>query len=343
MSQVIESGQGTLNYGKQSGKGTIATAATTTQVFAKPKWFDGQLGAKETLGNEEYVDGNRWGSPSEYVDTVLGEVGDLTIQAQPTTAPLYWAQLLGKDTVTGSADPWTHTITSAGTSGAYGTWWQKTGAAVGPLREAYFDTKIGKLVQTASDKQNPMHLVLSILALQLETYAADPAKTEDTSDPYYFPETEGFVEFDGSVSADVNEEMIEADTGAKPYWPNSIAPTQIIEGKGTIVRTIKTIITDINLKKFLKGIYGSEAPSTGSKPVKSVFYSVMKTKYEKSATRKITYESPRVAVDPKDFVIGAQREGGQIDISFGGQCLKGLSAEPALTIIALSGDELSYA
>jgi hypothetical protein len=342
MSQVIESGQGTLNYGKQPAKGTIAVAATTTAVYSKPKWFDGALGSKDTLGNEEFVDGNRWGSPSEFTDTVLGEVGDLTIQAQPTSGPFFWAQLLGKDTVTGSVDPWTHTITTAGTSGAYGTWWQKTGAAVGPLREAYFDSKVSKLVQTSSDKQNVMHLALGILALQLETYETDPAKTEDTSDPYYFPESEGAVEFDGAVSSDVNEEMIEADTGAKPYWPNSIAPTQIIEGKGTIVRSLKTIVTDVTLKKYLKAVYGSESPAVKSKPTKSVFYAVLKSKYEKSATRRVTFESPRVAIDPKDFVIGAQREGGEIDIAFGGQALKE-GATPAMTIVALSGDELSYA
>lgn len=349
MSQVIEGGIGTANYCKQaSGKGTIAVAATTTQIASKPKWEDGALQSLQTLGSEEYIDGNRWGSPSMYVDTVGGAVGTITIQAQPSSGGLFMAQLLGKDTVTGSADPWTHTITSAGTSGAYGTWWQKTGEAVGPLKEAYFDSKIGKLVMTCSDKQNPMHYALDIVALQgPQIYGTAPAKTEDTSDPFYWPETEAsgtsFVELDGHAFTEVNEETLEADTGMKPWWGNSTRPTQLIEGKGTIVRGLHMIATDETLKRYNKAIYGSESPTEGTQPQKAVYYAVVKTKYEKSATRKVTFESPRVAIDPKDMVIGAQREGGEIPIMFGGNALKGLSGEAALSVIVLSGDELSYA
>lgn len=348
MSQVIESGIGSLNYGKQTAKGTIATAATVTSVYSQPKWFDGVLGAKDTAGEEEYIDGQRWGSPSVYVDTVGGQVGTLAIQAQPSTAALYMAQLLGKDTVTGAGDPWTHTITSAGTAGAYGTWWQKTGSAVGPVREAYFDSKIAKLVMTCSDKQNPMHYALDILALQAaETYTVDPAKTQDTADPYYWPETEAAgvstVELDGAAFTEVNEEVLEADTGMKAWWGNSQKPTQLIEGKGTIVRALHMIATDETIKKYRKALYGEEAPAAGKQPIKAIFYALFKTKYEKSATRKITYESPRVAIDAKDLAIGAHREGGEIPLVFAGKAEKGLSAEPALTVVALSGDAETYA
>jgi hypothetical protein len=343
MTQVIEAGIGRLNYGKQTLKGTIAVAATTTAVYSRVKWFDGMLGAKATLGEEEYIDGNRFGSPSEYVDVVGGSVGTVTIQSQPTTGALFLGQLLGKDTVTGSVDPWTHTITSGGTSGSYGTWWQRTGETIGPIKEAYFDSKISKLAMTCSDKQNPMHYAMDILCLQpAETYTTEPAKTEDASDPYYWTESEAAgvskVELDGVAFSEVNEEVLEIDTGMKAYWGNSQKPSQLVEGKGTIVRAFHMIATDEAIKKSL---YGEEAPAAGKQPAKAVFYAVMKSVYEKSATRKITFESPRVAIDAKDLAIGAQREGGEIPLVFAGKALKGVSAEPALTVVALSADETS--
>lgn len=343
MSNVIESGIGTLNYGKQSAKGTIATAATVTAGFDQPKWFDGVLGAKKILGEEEFVDGQRFGSPAQYTDTVGGAVGTLTIQAQPENGGLYAAQLLGSDVVTGSVDPWTHTASSAGTSGAWATWWQKVGATVGPHRELYSDSKIAKLMMTCSDKQKTMHYAMDIASLNpAQVYAVDAAKTQATTDPYYWTETTGAVTFDGTVLSEISEETLEVDTGLKPFYGNSIAPVQLIEGKGTIVSTLKTIVTDETRLKYNKAIYGEAEPAAGKQPVKAVFFAAAKTVYEKSATRKLTIERPRIAVKPDEMVIGAQREGGEIDISFGGSCLKE-GATAALTIIVLSGEEHSYA
>lgn len=343
MSTVIESGQGALNYGKQSAKGTVATAATVTVGFDRPKWFDGVLSAKKTLGDEEYIDGNRFGSPVTYVDTIGGLVGTLTIQAQPENAALHTAQLLGVDTVTGSADPWTHTQTSAGTSGAWGTWWQKVGATVGPQRELYSDSKTAKLMLTCGEKQKVMHFALDIACLNPgQIYTTDPAKTEVATDPFYWPETSGSVEFDGSVFSDISEETLEVDTGMKPFYANELKPAQLIEGKGTIVSTLKTVVTDVTLAEYRKAIYGEASPAAGKVPVKTVFYASAKSTYTKSATRTFTIERPRIAVKPDEMAVGPQREGGEIDIAFGGSCLKEGST-PALTIIALTGEEKSYA
>lgn len=343
MSQVIESGIGTLNYGKQSAKGTPATAAEVIVGYNRPKWFDGQLKPGTVLGSEEYVDGSRFGSPAQWVDAVGGMVGSITIQAQPENAGLYMAQLLGTDTVTGAGDPWTHTITSAGSSGAYGTWWQKVGAAVGPERELYSDSKIAKLLVTVGDKQNPMHYAIDVACLNpAQVYTVDPAKAEDATDPYYWNETEGAATFDGTVLTDVDEETLEIDTGIKPFSANAIAPTQLIEGKGKIIRTLKTIVTDETLSKFRKAIYGETAPAAGKKPVKTVFFAAVKNVYTKSATRTLTYTTPRVAVKPDEMMVGPQREGGEIPIAFGGECLKE-GATAALTVIALSGDSTTYA
>jgi hypothetical protein len=342
MATVIESGIGTLNFGKQASKGTPALAATTTTGWNRPKWFEGELGAKSTLGSEEYVDGQRFGSPANYVDTIGGMVGTITIQAQAENAGLYFSQMLGTDTVTGAGDPFTHTIVSSTTSGGWGTWWQKVGSAVGPVREMYSDTKLAKLVMNCGEKQNVMHYAMDLASLNpAETFTVDAAKTEDATDPYYYTETEGAITFDGSVFSEVNEEMLEIDAGLKPYYANAAIAVQLIEAKGTIVRTLKTIVTDETLKKYRKALYGEEAPAAGKKPVAKVFYAAVKTVYTKLATRKVTFETPKVAIKPEEMAIGAQREGGEIPISFGGDCLKE-GATAALTVIALSAEPTTF-
>lgn len=342
MPNVIESGIGGINFGKQASKGTPALAATTTTGWNRPKLFDGQLQAKTTLASEEYVDGLRFGSPANYVDKIGGMVGTITIQAQAENAGLYFSQMLGTDVVTGAGDPFTHTITSSTTSGGWGTWWQKVGAAVGPVRELYSDTKLAKLIMTCGAKQNVMHYAMDLASLNpAETFTTDAAKTEDATDPYYFTETEGAITFDGAVLSEVNEEVLEIDTGMKEYEGNSAIAVQLIEAKGTIIRTLKTIVTDETLKKYKKALYGEEAPAAGKKPVAKVFYAAVKTVYKKSATRTVTFETPKVAVKPEEMAIGAQREGGEIPISFGGDCLKE-GATAALTVIALSAEPTTF-
>jgi hypothetical protein len=343
VSTILDSGTGKLNYGRQTAKGTKATAATTTVGYNQPKWRDGGLGPNMATASERFVDGQRFGSPAIFIDTAAGQVGTLTIQAQPENAGLFPAQILGTDTVTGSADPWTHTIITSTAQGKWGTWWLKVGSEVGPSRIAYWDSKLTKLVMNCGQQQKPMHFDLEILALTVESFATDAAKTEDATDPYYFTESEGALELDGAVIDSIQGEVFEVDTNPTPQYANSIAPFGIVEGEPFVATTLATVFTDATLKKFNKVVFGSEAPGAGVPLVTAVTSMTVKTKYKKSATRTFTIERPNVAVDTKDLKTEAKPDGGTVPLAFTGHCRKGVSAEPAVTVIALSGDSTTYA
>lgn len=342
MSTVIESGIGTLNYGKQGVKGTKATAATTTQGYNRPRWVSGALAAKKMLGSEEYVDGQRFASPTNFTDRVGGDVGEPVIQVQPENGGLFVAQILGSDTVTGASDPYTHTITSAGTSGAWGTWWQKVGSSVGPEREMFWDAKIAKLTLDVGRDQKIMHMALAIMALTAgEVFTTDAAKTEDTTDPFLWTEVTGAVTFDSTVLTEAHGETLEVDTGMEAFYGDDIHPNQLIEKKGAITRTISSIVTDATLAKFRKAVYNNTSPSAGDKPVKDVFYAAASTVYTRSATRTLTITTPKIAVRPDDMVVAPAPDGGALELALGGQCLKSGSTA-ALTIVALTADSSGY-
>jgi hypothetical protein len=342
MPEVIESGIGTLNYGPQSAKGTKATAATTSVGYNRPRWVSGVLTPQKKSGEEEYIDGQRFGSPSQYTDSIGDGASTIEIQAQPENAGLFLVQVLNVDTVTGGTDPYTHTITSAGTSGKYGSWWQKVGSAVGPERELYWDSKIAKIDLKCGRDQKFMHYGLDIMALKsAEVYTTDAAKTEDTSDPWLWTEMTGTATFDSTVVPEINGENLTIDTGGKLYFGDDVFPLLFVEGKGTITRTFDAVVTDTILGKFRKVIYGTASPTAGTLPVKDVFKSSFSTLYTRSVTRTLSITTPNVAVKPDGFAIGPQAAGGEIPISFGGSCLKS-GATPALTVVALTGDATSY-
>jgi len=342
MATAIESGIGTLNYVKQAAKGTVGSAASVAVGSNRPRWFEGSLKVAKRLDQEPYIDGQRFASPQMFTDAVGGEVGDLTVQIQPENGGLWWAQILGVDTVTGAADPYTHTITSAASSGAWGTFWQKVGSAVGPDRLRFVDCKVAQLTETAGVDQKVLHHELAVRSLAPgQVYAADAAKTEDTSDSYLFTELTGSIVFDGTVVQEIETETITVNTEMEPFYGDSIFPLQLIEKKGTIVRTVDSIVTDDTLGKYRKAIWNAAAPATDAVPVKDVFYAALTSKFTRSATRTLERTCPKVTVRPDDFEIAAQREAGKIPISFGGECLKS-GASPALTVVALTGDATAY-
>ena len=343
MATVIESGIGTINYGRQSAKGSIATAATTTVGYDQPKWAGGNLTPNKKLGNAEFIDGSRFGSPSTYTDSVGGEVGSLSLQLQPENAGLYSAAILGVDTVTGASDPYTHTITSAGTSGHWGTWWQKVGSAVGPERQLFMDSKIAKLALSSTFSDKVLKADLDIQALTAATtFSTDAAKTQNTSDPYFHTEATGSFSVDSLVINEVTESMLEVDTQMKPFYGDSIAPAQLIEGKGLITKSVKSIVTDDTLGKFRKAVYNAAAPTSGTAVNAAVFYAAITETYTRSATRTLTITTPRVAIDPATMDVSPRPEGGEIELTLGGTALKN-GATAALTIVALSADATTYA
>ena len=346
MSTVIETGVGAINYGKQSAKGTIATAATTTVGYNRLKHVGGGLKSGKKLGKENYTDGQRFPSPSVWVDRVGGDVGQITLELQPENIGLFYAQVLGSDVVTGASDPYTHTITPSNSGGTWGTWWQKVGSAVGPQREAYWDAKIKKFVQNSPRERNSVHAELDIAALKAaQAFTTDPAKTEDTSDPWLLTEASGALTFDGTVVSDIEDSIIEISTGIEAFFGDGVEPLQLIEGRDDvgISRSIQAIVTDDTLGKYRKALYNSTSPSAGDRPGGVVFAPAISQVFTRSVTRTATITNPKVAIDPANFdEMGPQPEGGKKAITFGGQCLKS-GGSPQITVEVLSADATAYA
>lgn len=345
MAEVIESGIGSLNYGRQAAKGTIATAASTAVGTNRIKHVAGGFVSGKVLSLEEYSDGNRFGSPSTFTNYIGGAVAQgLALQAQPENIGLMWAQVLGSDVVTGASDPYTHEITPSNAGGKYGTWWQKLGSSIGPVREAYWDSKIARLVQNNPRERNVVHLELDVMALKAsQVFTTDPTKTEDTSDPYLLTESTGTFDFDGTGVDDIEDSIYEAATNMQPFWGNALEPLQLIEGKGQITASVTAITTDDTIPKYYKALYNDETPSAGDRPVKDVFYAVVQHVFTRSVTRTATIDIPRLAVDPANFeAMAPMPEGGKKPIVFGGRCLKS-GSDPQITVTVLSADATTYA
>lgn len=337
----IEAGVGDVWYAKQTALGTIAPTAAASTVHLR-KVGENVLKAARTHGSEEWVDGKAFGSPTIFVDKVGGDVGTVTFQGQIETSGLMFAQILAVDTVTGTTPNYTHTITSAGVSGPYGTWRQKAGSAIGPWRDAFWDAKLNRFVLNCGQDQKTMHHECGVMALKAgEVYSTDPTATDSGTDSFRWDEAAGAVTIDATAYDEIDGETLEIDRKLEPAMGQKLEPIALVPGKGEINSSFTAMVTDNTIPVLRNALYGSTTPADGTRPGGTITYVAMESTYTRNANRSLKITRPKVEMRTEDWEIGPRAEGGKIPVTFGGRCLAS-GATPAVTVVAKTGDSAAY-
>lgn len=337
----IEAGNGGFWRAKQAALGT-PTAYNHASVKQLKLAGDNALKAAKTNGSEEAVDGQRFSNAVQYVESIGGAVGEVTFQAQVETAGHAWAQQIGVDVVTGSSPDYTHTMAVGTTNGAYQTYWQSVGSAVGPFKQQFSDALQNTFAWQCGRNQITAHITEGILALKAGTWVGtNPTATVAASAPFTWNEAVTEIKINGTAFSDIDGETIDIDNKLDVHRGEGAAPSCFIYGKGNIMRAFSGIVTDATLPVILTNLYGTSTPTGGDEVTSAVASVALATKYVRSSVRSLELLTPNVSVKADDFEIGAKAEGGAIPITFGGECLKDGSTSQ-LTAIAKTGDSASY-
>ncbi|HET6502103.1 MAG TPA: hypothetical protein VFG87_15210 [Amycolatopsis sp.] len=341
MTMGIETGTGGLWISNQSALGTQAlTSAASTLRLRKAT--DDTLKSGKTHGREAYVDGAAYDSSTPYVDMVAGDVGQFVFQSQIETGAAAIARHVGADVVTGASDPWTHTIATGTTNPVNETIREKTGIAVGPYRAVWWDAILNKLTINCGHDQNVKHIAAAIQCLKAAEIGSltDPVAVDSGTDPWRWGEAATAVTIGATPFPEFSGETIEMDRAWTTKQGDNIEPIFFVPGRGAITRAFDGAVTDTLLPQLQLALYGNTAPSVGTRTTSQPSNVALKTVYTRSATRTITYDTPKVEVKPDDIVIGTKPQGGLTSIAFGGQALAGGS--PMMTVTALTGQSTSY-
>lgn len=341
MTTGIETGTGGLWCANQSALGTQAVTAAASTLRLR-KATDDTLKSNKTHGREAYVDGAAYDSSTPYVETVGGDVGQFVFQAQIETGAAVVARHVGVDTVTGASDPWTHTISTGTTNPVYQTIREKTGVAVGPYRAAWWDAIHNKLTWNIGQSQMVGHLTSAVQCLKAAEIGSltDPVAVDSGTDPWRWGESTGAMTISAVAFPEIDGETIEMDRAWTTHDGDAIEPAFFVPGRGAITRTFSGAVTDTLLPQLLLALYGSATPTVGTRPTSQPSTVALKSVYTRSASRTLSFDTPKVEVKPDDILIGTRPQGGLIPIAFGGQALAGGS--PMLTVIAKTGDSASY-
>ena len=336
---AIESVTGDLWQVKQAALGTIEPPTSTGMKHLRMVGDDA-LKASKTYGSEEFVDGRTWGSPGMYVDAIGGDCGSIANQGQIETAGFQFAQMIGVDVVTGTTPDFTHTITNSTARGPYQTFRQKVGASVGPWRNSFFDAKVKNLQLNIGQDQKVMRITQNIWALKAANwFTTDPSAADSGNDPFNWAEGATAHKIGATTFNEIDGETLELETNLDVFRGDSPAPVAFVYGKGEITRTFSALVTDNTIPVIQNALYGTSTMTDGL-AVNSLVNSVaLDSTYTRSAVRSLQITTPKVVVDPADFVIGPKAEGGAIPVSFGGRCL---DSSGIITVIAKTGDSAAY-
>lgn len=256
-----------LAAAKQSAKGTAATTD-----FKRLKWVAGDLELSRDDGTEEWSDLGKYGSATDWINSVSGG-GTPSVEATPEelAALIYWFE--GGETttaVTGPPAKTKHTFVPLPTPGFWTTWFRRVGASQ-VQRQNFVDTRIGQLVIEGSTAQKAVRITPSLMALDPGAIVAtDPSSTIPEKRPYIYTEGSGSFEIDGAVFRGQSQFTFTTNADLSTVFGDDTVPYDVVPGNPSVTIGATIYFDAQGLAKYNTEVYGTASPTAGTKPRKTV-------------------------------------------------------------------------
>lgn len=265
---ALETRQGAIWWGKQTAKGS---ALANASMYRRGRHVAGDLNVARADANENYTDGERFNNATDFVDTLLGN-GNPTLQAQAGVVGHLAYLMLGQETVTGSADPYTHVATPNNAGSFWSTWVKKVGSSVGPLRQRFIDCRLTSLRIEGSSAAKVVKVTPTFFSLDAgEVFTTDPVAVEEVGEPLLYTEAIGTFTIDGVVFKGHSSFAIVINDNVTPWYGDDVIPEDIAFGVGNIViEGVTILVNQAGLDKFNTLLYGTASPTAGTKPRKEI-------------------------------------------------------------------------
>ena len=337
---AIESNIYALWGGKQTAKGTPATApATNGWRYIQ---VGGDLAVNRDDGSEGWSDLDRFGSQTDYVNSITGG-GSPAIEAQPGSLGHLCYLFFGSVAVTGASDPYQHVFTPGTNGGFWATFWKRVGQNT-IQRQKFNDCRIGSLTIEGSTGSRVVRVTPTILSLDPgEVYSTDPTKALDADQPWLYHEGQGTFAVNGVTLNGQSQFTATWDEGLGPYYGDDVVPVDLVVGNASISIAVTILVDAAGLQEYNKRIYGSASPTASTKPLKNLdaigsygFTVTSKTSAGNvTPSRTFALAIPGVKWMP-DLSVPPNPDGGAVELSLAGSMRK-VSGQAASTITITNG------
>jgi hypothetical protein len=251
---------------KQPGKG-VDVVSTDAGIHRMRK-VGGDANLNRDDFSENYSDGSRFPDFADGVNTLVGDgnpVGQATADICGYSAYL----LAGQETVTGSADPYTHVATPAAAA-FWAKVWKKVGDTVGPLRQEFADCRLTSVRIEGSTANKVVKLTLSFTSLLAgKTFTTDPVAVSSADTPFAYTDGEGRFTIDGTVYRGHTQFAIVISDNIQVAYGDSVLPQDIgFQAAGVALEGITLLLDSNALSRYYQQLYGNPSPPAGTAPLK---------------------------------------------------------------------------
>lgn len=305
-------------------------------AFRRGRKVGGDMNVTREDENEPYSSGQRFNTAADFINAISGQ-GDPVLQGQPGVLGHLAYLLLGQETVTGVADPFTH-VATPGPSGFWTTWWKLVGATVAE-RQKFNDCRLISLRIEASSESKVLKITPTFISLDAgEIFATDPVAIEEPGEPFLYTEAEGTFTIDGTVFRGHSSFAVQINDAVEAWWGDSVNPNDIAFGLGNIVvEEITLLVNAQGLGRYNQIMYGTPTPAAGTKPIKTLgalgSYSFDMTR---GVNRQAKIELPGVKWSP-DLAIPGNPEGGATELNMSAEA-RPAGTDPMIRISTKSAD-----
>jgi hypothetical protein len=310
---MVETNIYSLWGAKQTAKGS--PAAEATKKFLQ---VAGDLNVNRDDGSENWSDGSKFGSSTDWINSI-GGAGSPGIEAQSDAlAYLLWL-FHGAETVTGTT-PKVHK-TEPGNSFFWSTWWKRVGQTQ-IQRQKFNDCRIGSLVIEGSTANKAVRVTPNVLSLDAgEIFSSDPAKAISSNPVFIYTEGSGTFTIDSVVMRGHSQFSITFDEGLTPVYGDDVTVYDFARGLAKVTLGVTIYADSDGMAQYNKLVYGEASPAAGKKPIKTQpTYGSYSFNLAKASplTDAFKFNAEAVKWTPFDAVAPAP-DGGPTEISLAGE------------------------
>jgi Phage tail tube protein len=256
-----------LWIGKQTAKGTPNTAPSKRLIQV-----GGDFNIPRSDGQENYSDLTPFGNRTDWVNNVLGQ-GEPAIEATPTElAYLLWLAN-GGETVTAVTGPPTaqkHSFTPNTNRPHWCTVFRRVGLNV-LQRQQFNDCLITRVQIEGSTANKACRITPRIISLDPgEIKTADPAAVMPTDKPFLYTDGVGAFTIDSVVFPGQSQFTIVVDNALEPVYGDDTVPNELVQGTPSVTIALTCLMDANALAQYNKMVYGTAAPTAGTKPLKGL-------------------------------------------------------------------------
>jgi hypothetical protein len=339
-------------FAKQTAQGTAALYNATG--VKRGRKVGGDISTARDDGSENYSDGQRFSSASDYVNTVNGS-GNPTLQASPEIAGLLFSLSLGADAVgTAVSGVYPHTITPAGNSQWF-TAWKEVGSASGggQIRQRFEDCKMTSLRFEMSSASKTAKLTPTFTSLKPgRVYDATnvPTATISADEPFLWTEATGTFKINGagnlagaSVIGTISGLAFTINDTVSPWYGDDIFPKDVTYGRGSInIEGLTVLVDTTGLALYNQIMYGTSTPTLGQAPTSTIpatgAFEFTLSRGATTTARSLKVQFPNVKWT-SDLAIAGNVDGGAVELALGAETRSGNNH---ISVLVNTTDSTSY-